>query len=466
MNHISISIIIPVYNVEQYVEDCLSSIFVQMQDTDEIIIIDDGSTDGSYEICKKLTKGRNNVVLLHQHNCGQGAARNRGLAIANGDYILFVDSDDMLAENALINLKTKLKTLEVDILLFSADILIQCDNIPQINYYDKHNAVSEKIMDGKEMFSALYPKYYTSSPCLLISKRNFLIENQLYFPEGIIHEDDVFTFQSLMSAQKTACVPEKYYLRRYRPNSVMTSGWNLQRWTGTWKGTVFILNYLENCSDRIWQNEKIASAVAAFLYTKFSNIFAKKSKVFFTQKELPAKSVIQQFLSVWNTYYSKKFDSFIKWKGSFELLQLINKEKQVTGEETELLLKDADKIREQYTYYITQKLKLLPFKQKEKRIGVYGKGQHTEKMMFLYRKLIGEPECYHVFVDSFVQNENSFYLDRPVINIQNIKGRVDCFVISSFSFQDELNENINNVLGKDFPRVNLYDTDSIVSYFS
>ena len=117
-----VSIIIPVYNVEKYLEQCLDSIINQNLKNIEIICINDGSTDNSLKILKKYAKKDNRIIILSQTNLGAGAARNRGLAVAKGEYLSFLDADDFFYENMLSEAVHKLETSQSDIAVFEVDL--------------------------------------------------------------------------------------------------------------------------------------------------------------------------------------------------------------------------------------------------------------------------------------------------------------------------------------------------------
>ena len=96
-----VSIIVPVYNAEDYIKKCISSICTQSVSELQIILVDDGSTDNSLEICRQLQKNDNRIEVFHQENQGASAARNKGMQLANAEWVMFVDSDDWLEENAV-----------------------------------------------------------------------------------------------------------------------------------------------------------------------------------------------------------------------------------------------------------------------------------------------------------------------------------------------------------------------------
>lgn len=120
MSDIAISVIIPIFNVERYLDDCLMSVENQTLENIEVILVNDGSTDQSAEIAQKYLNRNPNFRMLEQENSGQGTARNSGLNVANGEYVYFLDGDDYIADNALELLYNRSKEQKLDILKFAA----------------------------------------------------------------------------------------------------------------------------------------------------------------------------------------------------------------------------------------------------------------------------------------------------------------------------------------------------------
>lgn len=213
-----ISIIVPVYNVERYLKDCLDSLVKQTWKDIEIIIINDGSTDGSAAICESyLSDSR--VVYRYQENAGVSAARNLGLSLATGDYIGFVDSDDWLELDAMERLQGE----TADIVLF--------------NYFRGDRKHIEPLTDGVYSREALFPKmigyidengeisYISHAVYMRLFKKKLIEENYIRFnPQYQNGEDLLFAYEATMKAEMIS-VRCSDYLYHYRPvqNSLSTS---------------------------------------------------------------------------------------------------------------------------------------------------------------------------------------------------------------------------------------------------
>lgn len=208
-----ISLVIPVYNVEKYIDDCIKSCLEQnIQDEDyEIIIINDGTKDKSMDKVDIYYKQYPNLIKIYnQENKGLSAARNLGLNMANGDYIWFIDSDDWIRTNCLTEIRCKLLNENPDILALCAADIIN-DKPIRRNTYD-----NEITTTGKEAFNKMI------SPCVpfAIYKRTFLLNNELFFYEGIYHEDSEFMPKVYYHANKVSYLNTIVYNVYQNPNSI------------------------------------------------------------------------------------------------------------------------------------------------------------------------------------------------------------------------------------------------------
>lgn len=206
-----LSIIVPVYNLERHIERCIDSLYAQdLGETDyEVIFIDDGSTDRSAEIIR--SRWKKNMVLLHQENARQGAARNNGLNRATGRYVWFVDGDDAITPNCLRQLLDVSEQRQLDILFFG-----QQKFSDDGRFITKRNCASRNdsgnVFSGKEYLSK---RTLALGPCYIF-KKQFLTENHLSFMEKTFFEDSEFMPKACFYAQRIMhleCAPYLIYER-------------------------------------------------------------------------------------------------------------------------------------------------------------------------------------------------------------------------------------------------------------
>lgn len=208
------SIIIPVYNVEQYLRACLDSVLAQTFSDWEAVCVNDGSTDGSLSVLEEYEKKDHRLRIISQPNGGLSAARNTGLAAAQGDYVVFVDSDDWVEPMMLIRLAEEVDN--EDMVCFACrksdsgatDKLVS-EQGDGWSYYNRH-ALEHRVVP----FVCVWQRCY---------RREFLLANSLSFREGILHEDNEFTPRACLKAKHIKVIPDVFYNYRVRPGSIMTT---------------------------------------------------------------------------------------------------------------------------------------------------------------------------------------------------------------------------------------------------
>ena len=245
-----VSVIIPVYNMEKYLRECLDSVVNQTLKDIEIICVDDGSTDGSLAILEENRKRDARITVISQENRGLSAARNAGMLHATGEYLYFIDSDDWLDTDALEKLYPLAAEDNLDALLFGIKEFYSSAELHQAFpffefWYDKKKLSGfysgiEYIKEAKDQ------REYLANVYRALWKRALFRDNQIRFKRGIIHEDNLFTFQALMTADKVRIIPDKFYHRRVREHSTMTAPKSAKNVIGYFSCAEGVLEYLSS----------------------------------------------------------------------------------------------------------------------------------------------------------------------------------------------------------------------------
>jgi len=216
-----ISIIIPAYNSETVISRCLSSVFNQdlLESDYEVIVVDDGSTDDTYNIIRTMTRGRTNVKILSQTNQKQGAARNNALKHAQGEYIWFVDSDDYIENNSLKKLSALAEKESLDLLCFNRSQIL---NIKQYSREPRKKSIIiyNTLYTGLDIikFKSIY-----CGPCFCLYKKSFMDSNDLRFIEGISYEDNEFMLKAYFYAKRVYYIRDSlYYHDITKPSTTRT----------------------------------------------------------------------------------------------------------------------------------------------------------------------------------------------------------------------------------------------------
>lgn len=202
---ISFSIVIPVFNVENYLNKCLDSVLEQVSLNDEIILVNDGSTDNSQIICKNYSDRYSIIKLIIKSNGGLSDARNVGIKCSIKDYIIFIDSDDSLISGSLNNLRQILSSNNIEILSYNAKIVFE--NCQGSKLLLKNMSISNDIVNGLSYLkSSIIKNSFNVCAWLYAYNRNFIMENEFLFKKGILHEDIDWTIRVLLKCTKLLSV--------------------------------------------------------------------------------------------------------------------------------------------------------------------------------------------------------------------------------------------------------------------
>lgn len=259
MNKLLVSIIVPVYNVEPYIKKCIDSIIKQTYNGQiECLLIDDCGSDNSISVAEEQLQSYTGPIkfriIHHEHNKGLSAARNTGLKAATGDYVYFLDSDDWIADNCIELLYAPIER-NPSIQMVVGNLITEPQTEKLKRDYDLHNRNLPDLLIGNDK---IRQKFYTEVPSIPINgvnkltKRSFLVGNNLFFKEGIIHEDEQWSYFWIRKIEAIAFVKEFTYIHPINPNSIMTSS-SKERSAKSW---VVILNdFFDNIDGEFYKSQ-------------------------------------------------------------------------------------------------------------------------------------------------------------------------------------------------------------------
>lgn len=326
-----ISVIIPIYNGEKYIEKCLNSVLKSKSKDYEVILVNDGSTDNTEKICKKFEIENINIKYIYQHNSGVSVARNLGISISEGEYLLFLDCDDYLLNNWFEVCKKALSAnnFNVDILFF--------------DYYSKHNSEERNRIqlfygvNNNEIANEIKKKYLYSdllnAPWAKLFNKKFIKKKNIFFPNGIkIGEDAIFIGNLLLNNANIAYSSSAFF--------------------------IYIIN------------ESSAS---------YSNVdsFSDKEKVFFTKKILldQGNFSIEEKYSFFEKFTGDFISTLKYYSQNFTVNDFIKRCSELSGSDEVKALKKINKLRSirrqiQWFLFTNRFYKILFFELKfEKMIG-------------------------------------------------------------------------------------------------
>ncbi|HEL2594358.1 TPA: glycosyltransferase [Streptococcus suis] len=243
MNKPLISIIVPVYNVENYLDECIQTVLAQTYSNWELLLINDGSTDSSGSMCDDYARRDGRIRVIHMKNRGVSEARNTGLTLSKGEYITFLDSDDGIREDFLETCLTTAIQHDVDIVI--GHFFIWDENQQTFYYF-----VEQSQKDTIELISAqealnrqVVWKNFNTAPFVVAWGKVFkaTLFNTIRFPKGKVFEDEYTIHKALLKSDSVALINKEFYMYRRHGNSIMTSDFSLSK----------VLNNIEALEERI-----------------------------------------------------------------------------------------------------------------------------------------------------------------------------------------------------------------------
>ncbi len=282
MNRPRVSVIIPVYNTGDYLNDALESVRKQTLQYIEVIAIDDGSTDSSAGILKEWSS-KMNIIILAKKNAGQAAARNDGLDIAAGDYIYFLDSDDWIEPDTLERCVSECDRHNLDFVFFDAvsfgddDHAGQCD----AKWFDYHRGGRYPFAQSGPavLQDMLRNQIYRCSVCMSLFRRTFLMKNCIRFKEGIIHEDELFSARAYFSAERIKGLAKEFYHRRLHGESTMTKEFSDKNVAGYLTVASEVCRAEKNPERRSARNGLISSYMLSLMHNGWNLKFNTKCRI-------------------------------------------------------------------------------------------------------------------------------------------------------------------------------------------
>lgn len=415
----NISIVIPVYNDELYLEESMESVYAQTDNEIEVIAVDDGSTDNSLAILKSLQIKYPSLIIIAQKNGGPGAARNRGLQEATGKFIYFLDGDDIIEPNLVHLCKHTIIRETCDVVGFEADIFGNIEGRdPRQYWYDYRCRDMESKIGGIQFFVNNHKKIPMLNVPLLFWKRDFLLKNNLMFMENVLYEDMDFYYRMIAADPQIFIMNVILYHRRYRYNSIMTSGITTK-----------------NIYDRI----KVYMEIA-----KIDNGILKKIYCRDALKEI--RKSIEELYTLRLRLISEKKNQLVAWLKEIESFNLdflgmcqLYLCFQDLEEECTTLRKKIKKALE----FLNDKLGL---HKKGYRVGIYGTGLISDIFIKVYIGIMGEFGADIIFIDTYAKTGERLYHNMPITNYKEVDFKsMSAIIVSSEMHDDDICKTIRNI---------------------
>lgn len=273
-----ISFIVPVYNVEKYIAKCINSILNLEYQNKEIILINDGSTDGSERICRKYEQDNENIRLISKQNEGLSEARNLGIKIATGEYIFFIDSDDFYSYDFSKDIKKVINENSYEVILFDYKYYYQQSDA----FFIPRSSINKGIMNNKKGEQVLdyFLEYQKNTQWIVVQgiyKKTFLVENNLYFVKGRLYEDMLWLPEVFIKASSMCYKNINIYVYRLEREGQITSNISEK----SLSDSLYVIEYWEEKLGRHILKEElkekiIRNIITRYYYTIWYNHFLPK----------------------------------------------------------------------------------------------------------------------------------------------------------------------------------------------
>lgn len=279
---VKVSVIVPVYNVEEYLKECLDSLAHQTLNEFEVICVDDCSGDCSYEILKEYQKKDSRfIVVQNEKNMGLSSTRNNGLRNAKGKYIYFLDSDDKICPDSLEKLYEKAEENYADVVYFNCQPLFENEQLAEkfSDYRFGRSMDYPEVYAGKDLFVAFrYNWDWVSNVARIFMRKDLLEKQKLLFYPGILHEDELFTFQIMMESRRSVYMNEAFYIRRFREDSITTVKKGKQHLEGLMIVLAEIIKY--------WNENDLTQIQSKAIEMHVFNMYRNLTKLYLNEKSI------------------------------------------------------------------------------------------------------------------------------------------------------------------------------------
>ena len=317
------SVIIPIYNTGKELERCVNSVLSQTFEDMELILVDDGSTDDSGQLCDQFAEKDERVLVIHQENGGSSEARNTGVRNAKGNYLVFLDSDDMWSEEDALEgvYKVIKKILNTDVVVFGLEIWKEDGTFVKTRKVDTLNSTSKEDI----IKNLIYTNQYFSASYVKILRRTFFIENNLFFKKGLLSGEDMeWSARVMVLCDSIQVYPSTFYKRIRRNEGSITSDIGK-------KNILDVLDAIEKGISFIQENES-AKSLQDIYYEYWAYNYAMLLGLAVKVKKDPEYSMIYKRLAdlKWLLKYDhvkkvkmmKLATKFLGLKGAMKLLSV------------------------------------------------------------------------------------------------------------------------------------------------
>ncbi|KZX10224.1 glycosyltransferase family 2 protein [Methanobrevibacter oralis] len=350
---VKVSVVVPVYNVEKYLEECLDSIVNQTLEDIEIICVNDGSTDNSLDILNRYAKHDKRITIISQENKGHAVATNKGIELTSGEYLYLMDSDDIIELNTLKETYEYAKEKDADFVIFQSINFDQSSGKYYKSDFYSMDIVADIIGDSVVNYKDLGIFIFRISvtPWSKLYNNNFIKSIGAKFPEGLIFDDNIFFWDVLFNSNRIAFYKKYFFTRRWHDHSSTTNG--NKHFMDSITISNLILDKFKYYGAFDKYKEILYNRKVDLTYLRFSNIKPEFKKEFFDKLQedynlVVSEGLYEDYLNVLNQrnklifrtcLIAKDYEEFILRISNFDNLNSLNNlKKEIKKMENEVLV--------------------------------------------------------------------------------------------------------------------------------
>ncbi len=426
-DEIFLSVIIPAYQAGDYIGKCLDSLR-GITVRKEILIVVDSWEDSTLKALGGYLKESGDIRILLNDDKGMSEARNTGMRIARGRYIWFVDADDWICGAFNEMIWKNLEEYEPEILMFDAGVVNEtAQQWNASNYIRKNKIKAGVIFSGAEFFETCYRKDAYRTPVWLnLFSRAYLERRQLFFLKDYAHEDEDYTFRALLPAKRVLYLDEIFYIRRYRDNSAMTSGFHEKQLHDFSRILQSNAKFIES-----YQTFSLASILVRYLYDRILVLIDR-----IRLSDSLRKEQWYQETALWFYGYMEEASRRIEDPALPMLTAEVFLHLRAVMEAFPFEKQEAE-VQKKWRGGVREKIKGRLKNREGAYLGIYGTGNHTRLLFSVYEEIACETRRQLIFIDSSKVSHTEKLEGYDIINIRDSRPDMD-IVVSSYFNQNEM----------------------------
>ena len=428
MSKHTIAVIIPAYNAEPWIRDCLDSVIGQTIPFDEVIIVNDGSTDNTLTICEQYAKENPYIRIADQANKGPGAARNTGMELVSSDYFVFVDSDDYLVPAAVSVLSGYISSQSIDAVYFDRENIGIPSYLTNNDLYHRdYSAIKENtIYKGADFFSLAYPRGFSSQVWLTLYRTELIRESGIRFEEGVVYEDNLFSYQYLMESSRVICIPDRLYTRRFRSDSIMTSPYSAGKLNDHISVTCSAIDHMiskgHSRADKHLLYAGNLSKLCVIGYLKCMDMELMIGRNIFEK----LKGLLLRYLSLFDSDTCP--DRLLSMDNMISYIQIWYFCRYMKFIDADHMNDIKKVISGQVKQFFDDLYGKTLLGRETARVGIYCVGKNTINMEELFGRLYGSPKAEVIYIDT--AKAGNEYKGQRIFSYDEVRGTMDSVVVS------------------------------------